>query len=446
MADPAEQSVIFQIALLIVLTLINGFFSAAEMSLVSLSRAKVEQKASEGSKSYQNLIKILDKPSNFLSTVQVAITLIQILVGSSLSDSLAEKLVPLFGSNLKIVAQIVVLAILTYVSIVLGELYPKRIAQNMKEKVALFVARPIQVIGFILRPFVWLLASSVNVLSRITPMKFDDEQDAMSRDEIEYILSQNEEALDDDERDMLQGIFSLDGMLAREIMVPRTDVFMIDIEDDTQENISEILSESYSRIPVYEDDKDRIIGILHTKSLLKAGFDQGFEKLDLRQILQEPLFLPETIDVDDLLFQLKKTHNQMAVLLNEYGGFEGVVTLEDLLEEIVGEIEDETDIVSKEFAKIGDHLWVVQGRVTLNDFNEKFGTHLESDDVDTIAGLYLDELGSIPSKGEQITVNYDDEENDEHLTITSLEIEDKRILKVRIEFLPKTGKKAEKSE
>jgi putative hemolysin len=214
---------------------------------------------------------------------------------------------------------------------------------------------------------------------------------------------------------------------------------MIDIEDDTKENISEILSESYSRIPVYEDDKDKVIGILHTKSLLKAGFDQGFENLDLRQTLQEPLFLPETIDVDDLLFQLKKTHNQMAVLLNEYGGFEGVVTLEDLLEEIVGEIEDETDIVSKEFAKIGDHLWVVQGRVTLNDFNEKFGTHLESDDVDTIAGLYLDELGSIPSKGQQITVEYDDDENDEHMTITSLEIEDKRILKVRIEFLPKTG-------
>ncbi|GAB2024001.1 hemolysin family protein [Lactovum odontotermitis] len=446
MADPAEQSVLFQVVLLIVLTVINGFFSAAEMSLVSLSRAKVEQKASEGSKSYQNLIKILDKPSNFLSTIQVAITLIQILIGSSLSDSLTEKLVPLVGPHFKIVAQILVLAVLTYVSIVLGELYPKRIAQNMKERMALFVAKPIQVIGFILRPFVWLLASSVNLLSRITPMKFDDAEDTMSRDEIEYILSQNEEALDDEERDMLQGVFSLDGMVAREIMVPRTDAFMIDIEDDTQENIAEILSESYSRVPVYEDDKDKVIGILHTKRLLKVGFDQGFENLDLRQVLQEPLFLPETIDVDNLLFQLKRTHNQMAVLLNEYGGFEGIVTLEDLLEEIVGEIEDESDIASRDFAKIGDNLWVVQGRVTLNDFNEEFGTHLESDDVDTIAGFYLDKLGSIPSKGEQITVRVDDEENDEHLTITSLEIEDKRIVKVRVEFLPKTENEDEKAD
>jgi putative hemolysin len=434
-SDPASSSIYFQIVLLVVLTIINGFFSASEMALVSVSRAKVEQRASEGSKAYQNLLKVIDQPSNFLSTIQVGITLIQILLGSSLSESLTAKLAPFFGNGLKIVAQIIVLAILTYVSIVFGELYPKRIAQNLKEKMAVRIAKPVQFIGFILRPFVWLLASSVNLLSRITPMKFDDSEDAMSRDEIEYILDKNEEVFDDEERDMLHGVFSLDGMVAREVMVPRTDAFMVDQEDDTLENIKAILEESYSRVPLYDDDKDKIIGIIHTKRLLKAGFEKGFENVNLCEIAQEPLFVPETINVDDLLKQLRNTHNQMAILLNEYAGVEGLVTLEALLEEIVGEIEDESDIASKDFAKIGEDLWVVQGRVTLNDFNEEFDTHLDSDDVDTIAGFYLDKLGSIPSKGEQITIKYDDEENDEHLTITSLEIDGKRLVKVRVHFL-----------
>jgi putative hemolysin len=229
-------------------------------------------------------------------------------------------------------------------------------------------------------------------------------------------------------------------------MVPRTDAFMVDLEDDTLENIKSILDESYSRVPLYDDDKDKIIGIIHTKRLLKMGFEKGFENVDLREIAQEALFVPETINVDDLLKQLRNTHNQMAILLNEYAGVEGIVTLEDLLEEIVGEIEDESDVAIKDFARIGDELWVIQGRVTLNDFNEEFGTHLSSDDVDTIAGFYLDKLGSIPSKGEQITVKYDDDENDEHLTITSLEIEDKRIVKVRVQFLTEKEIDDEKTE
>ncbi|MFV0556927.1 MAG: hemolysin family protein [Lactovum sp.] len=435
MPDPASQSIFVQVILLIIFTVINAFFSAAEMSLVSLSRAKVEQKASEGSKAHKNLIKVLDEPANFLSTVQVGITLIQILLGTALSDSLTEKLIPILGEDLKIVAQILVLAILTYISIVFGELYPKRIAQNLKEKLALIVVRPIQVIGFIARPFVWLLASSTNFLSRITPMTFDDNSETMSRDEIEYILHRNEESLDDEEFDMLHGVFSLDGMVAREIMVPRVDAFMVDIEDNTQENIKKILSESFSRVPLYEDDKDKIIGIIHTKSLLQSAFQKGFENLDLRELAQDALFVPETIYVDDLLRQLKLTHNQMAILLNEYSGVEGIVTLEDLLEEIVGDIEDETDIVNKELSQIGENLWVIQGRMTLNDFNAEFSTHLWSEGVDTVAGLYLDKLGYIPSKGDQITIQIDDEDNDEHLTITSLEISDKRIVKVRVEFL-----------
>lgn len=426
---------IIQILLLIFFTILNAFFSASEMALVSLSRSKVEQKASEGNKRYQNLIKILDQPTQFLSTIQVGITFLTIIVGASFTESFAAQLTPVFGEQYKALVQILVLIVLTYITIVFGELYPKRVGQNLKDKMAVVVARPIQILGVIFRPFVWLLASSTNLLSKITPMKFDDADDNMTRDEIEYILNANDQALDEEERDMLAGVFSLDNLVAREIMVPRTDAYMVDIEDDVQENIQGMLNQSYSRVPVYEDDKDKIIGIVHTKNLLVEAYEKGFDKIDLREIMQEPLFVPETINVDDLLRELKITHNQMAILLNEYGGVEGIVTLEDLLEEIVGEIEDESDIAQKEFVKLEDNMYVVQGRMTLNDFNEEFGTQLISDDVDTIAGYFLDHLNSIPEKGEQLTVEINDEETGVHLTVTSLEVENMRVVKLRVEFI-----------
>lgn len=432
--DPESVSILLQILLLIFLTALNAFFSASEMAMVSLSRTKVEQKASEGDKKYINLVNILNQPSNFLSTIQIGITLINILAGASLADALSSRLAPLLGGTAlaKTLAQIIVLAVLTYVSLVFGELYPKRIAQNLKEKLALRVAPPIQFLGKVMKPFVWLLASSTNVLSRLTPMKFDDLDEGMTRDEIEYLLNTNDEALDANEREMITGVFSLDELVAREIMVPRTDAFMIDINDDSRENITAILSETYSRVPVYDDDKDNILGILHVKKLLRYSFDHGFDDIDLREILQEPLFVPETIFVDDLMRQMRKTQNQMAVLLNEYGGVEGVVTLEDLLEEIVGEIDDETDIAEEEVFKIGENLYVVQGKMTLNDFNEEFDTHLESNDVDTIAGYFLATTGKIPAKGQQIVCKVDNDED--HFSLTSLEVSGKRVVKLRVEF------------
>lgn len=432
--DPESVSILLQILLLIFLTALNAFFSASEMAMVSLSRTKVEQKASEGDKKYINLVNILNQPSNFLSTIQIGITLINILAGASLAEALSSRLAPLLGGTAlaKTLAQIIVLAVLTYVSLVFGELYPKRIAQNLKEKLALRVAPPIQFLGKVMKPFVWLLASSTNVLSRLTPMKFDDLDEGMTRDEIEYLLNTNDEALDANEREMITGVFSLDELVAREIMVPRTDAFMIDINDDSRENITAILNETYSRVPVYDDDKDNILGILHVKKLLRYSFDHGFDNIDLREILQEPLFVPETIFVDDLMRQMRKTQNQMAVLLNEYGGVEGVVTLEDLLEEIVGEIDDETDIAEEEVFKIGENLYVVQGKMTLNDFNEEFDTHLESNDVDTIAGYFLATTGKIPAKGQQIVCKVDNDED--HFSLTSLEVSGKRVVKLRVEF------------
>jgi putative hemolysin len=432
--DPESQSLLLQIVLLVVLTIINALFSGAEMALVSTSRARVEQRAAEGNKKYQQLLAIINQPSHFLSTIQIGITLINILAGASLADNLALRLAPILGGTptAKTIASILILAILTYISIVFGELYPKRIAQNLKEKYALAAVIPLNLIGMVVRPFVWLLATSTNVLSKLTPMTFDDNAEDMTRDEIEYLLHTDNNVLDKNERDMLAGVFSLDELMAREIMVPRTDAFMIDANDEVHENITAILAQNYSRIPVYDDDKDKIIGVLHTKTLLRNGYEKGFDKLDLRTIMQEPLFVPETIFVDDLLRELKKTQNQMAILLNEYGGVEGIVTLEDLLEEIVGEIEDESDIAEKDIFQIADNLYVVKGGLTLNDFNEYFETHLESDDVDTIAGYFMAGIGAIPGEKEQI--DYDVVNEKDNLTLTSLEVEGTRLVKLRVTF------------
>lgn len=432
--DPESTSIILQILLLVFLTALNAFFSASEMALVSLSRSRVEQKASEGDEQYQYLLSVIDNPTHFLSTVQVGITFLNIVAGASLADTLAAQLAPLFGdtSFAQTLSKIIILVILTFFTIVFGELFPKRIAQALKEKAALKMVRPLMAIGVVLKPFIWLLTITINGLARIFPIKFDSSDDDMTRDEIEYLVHTDETALDDSEREMITGVFSLDELVAREIMVPRTDAFMIDINDDPHENIEKMLSESYSRVPVYDDDKDNILGIIHTKRILARGFADGFDNIDFREMLQEPLFVPETVFVDDLMLQMRNTQNQMAILLNEYGGVEGIVTLEDLIEEIVGEIEDETDIAEAEVHKIGENMYVVQGKMTINDFNDEFGTHLVNKDVDTMAGFFLSETGQIPEKGQQVMCKIDNLED--HFSLTSLEVDGNRILKLRVEF------------
>ncbi|MEY8443454.1 hemolysin family protein [Lactococcus ileimucosae] len=432
--DPESSSVILQILLLVFLTALNAFFSASEMALVSLSRSRVEQKASEGDSKYQYLLRVVDNPTHFLSTIQVGITFLNIFAGASLADTLAAQLAPLFGdtSFAQTLSKIIILVILTFFTIVFGELFPKRIAQALKEKAALKMVRPLMSIGVVLKPFIWLLTITINGLARVFPIKFDSSDDDMTRDEIEYLVHTDETALDDSEREMITGVFSLDELVAREIMVPRTDAFMIDINDEPRENIEKMLSESYSRVPVYDDDKDNILGIIHTKRLLARGFADGFDNINFREMLQEPLFVPETVFVDDLMLQMRNTQNQMAILLNEYGGVEGIVTLEDLIEEIVGEIEDETDVAETDVYKIGENMYVVQGKMTINDFNDEFGTHLVNNDVDTMAGFFLSETGQIPEKGQQVMCEIDNDED--HFSLTSLEVDGNRVLKLRVEF------------
>ncbi|HFU4205342.1 TPA: hemolysin family protein [Streptococcus suis] len=432
MEDPGSQTIHLQLLLLLLLTLLNAFFSASEMALVSLNRSRVEQKAAEGEKKYIRLLQVLENPNNFLSTIQVGITFISILSGASLANDLGAVFANWMGNSTtaQTAGYWLALAMLTFVSIVLGELYPKRIAMNMKENLAVVTAPVIIFLGKIVSPFVWLLSAATNLISRITPMNFDDADEQMTRDEIEYILTKSEQTLDAEEIEMLQGVFSLDELMAREVMVPRTDAFMVDIEDDTDTIMAAILKQNFSRIPVYDGDKDNIIGLIHTKKILSAAFSNGFDNLNIRRIMQEPLFVPETIFVDDLLKSLRNTQNQMAILLDEYGGVAGLVTLEDLLEEIVGEIDDETDKTEIFVREIAENTYIVQGNMTLNDFNEHFDTELESDDVDTIAGYYLTGVGTIPSQEEKVTFEVDSK--DHHLVFINDKVKNGRVTKLKM--------------
>lgn len=436
MEDPGSQTIYLQLLILFLLTLFNAFFSASEMALVSLNRSRVEQKAADGEKKYIRLLLVLENPNNFLSTIQVGITFISILSGASLANDLGAVFSKWMGNSTtaQTAGYWLALAMLTFVSIVLGELYPKRIAMNMKENLAVVTAPVIIFLGKIVSPFVWLLSAATNLISRITPMNFDDADEQMTRDEIEYILTKSEKTLDAEEIEMLQGVFSLDELMAREVMVPRTDAFMVDIEDDTATIMAAILKQNFSRIPVYDGDKDNIIGLIHTKKILSEAFSNGFDNLNIRRIMQEPLFVPETIFVDDLLTSLRNTQNQMAILLDEYGGVAGLVTLEDLLEEIVGEIDDETDKTEIFVREIADNTYIVQGNMTLNDFNEHFEMELESDNVDTIAGYYLTGVGTIPSQDEKVSFEVDSK--DHHLVLINDKVKNGRVTKLKLLITP----------
>ena len=444
MEDPGSQTIYLQLSILFLLTLFNAFFSASEMALVSLNRSRVEQKAAEGEKKFVRLLSVLENPNNFLSTIQVGITFISILSGASLANDLGAVFAKWMGNSAtaQTAGYWLALAMLTYVSIVLGELYPKRIAMNMKENLAVVTAPVIIFLGKIVSPFVWLLSATTNLISRITPMNFDDADEQMTRDEIEYILTKSEQTLDAEEIEMLQGIFNLDEMMAREVMVPRTDAFMVNIEDDINVIMTEILRQNFSRIPVYEGDKDNIIGLIHTKKILAESFTNGFDQLNIRRIMQEPLFVPETIFVDDLLKSLRNTQNQMAILLDEYGGVSGIVTLEDLLEEIVGEIDDETDKTEIFVREIAENTFIVQGSMTLNDFNEHFDLDLSSDDVDTIAGFYLTGLGTIPSQDEKEAYELDN--NGFHIVMVNDKVKNGRVTKLKILITPLDDENEEK--
>ncbi|MGO4937458.1 hemolysin family protein [Fundicoccus sp. Sow4_H7] len=405
--DPSGNSLFSQLLVILVLTLINAFFAASEIAFVSVNQQKIQRLAEDGNKKAKRVMELLEDSDDFLATIQVAITLAGFLSSAAAATSFASRLATWFPNfpGVETAAIVVVTLILSYITLVFGELFPKQIAMQMPETIAMQTSGIVNVVQTIFKPFVKLLSASTGLLQRITPIDFSKQEEKYTRDEMKGILnaSRQEGSIDLTEFTMLQGVLSLDSKVAREVMVPRTDTQMVDIEDDYDEILDTILSSPYSRIPLYENDKDNVIGVIHMKNVLKASRQVGFGQINFRELASDPLFVPSTIFVDDLLLEFKREQTHMAILRDEYGGVEGIVTLEDLLEEIVGEIEDESDInTSSDVRKIDDHNYYINGGLPIDKFNTYFDESLHSEEVDTMAGMIIYEIGYVPDDDEVV--------------------------------------------
>ncbi|EAC3565825.1 HlyC/CorC family transporter [Listeria monocytogenes] len=429
--DPESQQIILQLILIVVLTMLNAFFASAEMALVSLNKNRVKSQAETGDKKAVMLAKLVDDPSKFLATIQVGITLAGFFSSASAATSIATRLESVFGGSsfAKELSIIVVTIVLSYITLVFGELYPKRLALQKSEKIARVSVRPIMAVGVVLRPFVKFLSFSTDILVKLTRMEKNTDNEKMTREEMQLLIEtgRRDGVIEVEELQMLRGVFEMDNKYAREVMVPRTDAFMIDAETESEELCDALLSENFSRVPVFTGDQDSVLGILHMKDFFAEARKSGFENIDVKALVKDAYFAQETMFIDDLLKNMQRTRNQMAILMDEYGGVAGIVTVEDLLEEIVGEIDDENDVFSDEVKKIDETTFIVEGRMPLDDFNEMFHVELPSRGVDTVAGFVLTLTGTIPEEDDKVVAEYGT------LRFTVEEMNDARLVSVRVE-------------
>ncbi|EAC9042406.1 HlyC/CorC family transporter [Listeria monocytogenes] len=429
--DPESQQIILQLILIVVLTMLNAFFASAEMALVSLNKNRVKSQAETGDKKAVMLAKLVDDPSKFLATIQVGITLAGFFSSASAATSIATRLESVFGGSsfAKELSIIVVTIVLSYITLVFGELYPKRLALQKSEKIARVSVRPIMAVGVVLRPFVKFLSFSTDILVKLTRMEKNTDNEKMTREEMQLLIEtgRRDGVIEVEELQMLRGVFEMDNKYAREVMVPRTDAFMVDAEIESEELCDALLSENFSRVPVYTGDQDSVLGILHMKDFFAEARKSGFENIDVQALVKDAYFAQETMFIDDLLKNMQRTRNQMAILMDEYGGVAGIVTVEDLLEEIVGEIDDENDVFSDEVKKIDETTFIVEGRMPLDDFNKMFHVELPSRGVDTVAGFVLTLTGTIPEEDDKVVVEYGT------LRFTVEEMNDARLVSVRVE-------------
>lgn len=426
-----------QLLLLVVLIMINGFFAAAEMALISANGVKIQALEANGNKKAKKLLLLMDDPNKFLSVIQVSITLAGFLASASAAINISEE----FGTYIYMlgipygtqIAVVLVTFLLAYIMLVFGELFPKRFAMNHSEKVAIAVVNPIILVSIIAKPFVFLISKSVDLLLIITRQNRGKCPDEFSEDEVMSMLEMGQSSgeLKEEGKKMINAIFAFDDKLAYEIMTPRTDVFSIDINDDISQYMEELLEMRYSRIPVYRDETDNIVGILYLKDIMQQGLYSDINKVDIGPLLKKPLFVPETKNIDSLLLELKSSKNHMAILIDEYGGFSGLVTMEDIIEEIVGEIEDEYDLPAFGIEVLGEDVYLVDGSIDLDDLNDEIGTNLASEDSETLGGFLLELLGEIPeadTRGIEIET--------ETIMFKIVAIKDRRVEKVRLELKP----------
>jgi putative hemolysin len=431
-SEPEPANITSQLILIAVLTLVNAFLASAEMAIVSLNKNRLKMLAEEGNKRAKLLEKLMEEPTKFLSTIQVGITLAGFFSSASaatgISDDLAQYLNSFSIPYSAEISLVLVTIILSFITLVFGELFPKRIALQKSESIAMFSVTPILFISKLAVPFVKLLSASTNLLVRLTGLDREDLEEKVSKEEIKSLVEVGQEhgVINETEKEMINSIFEFDDKLAEEVMTPRTEVYLVNIDIPVKEFLDELLEEKYSRIPVFEGDSDNIIGILYMKDFFIEARKHGFENVDIRNILHPAYFVPERKNIDELFKELQASKQHMAVLIDEYGGFSGIVTIEDLIEEVMGNIDDEYDDDEPDIKKIDNNTFMVNGLLAIDELNDHLHINLDSEDYDTVSGFLVDLIGRIPNDGEEETIEHD------NIVFKIEEVKEKRINKVMI--------------
>lgn len=426
------KQMISRLMILVILIAVNAFFAAAEMAFISLNDAKVEKQAKEGNKKAKQIRKMLKEPTRFLSTIQIGITLAGFLSSAFAADAFAselapilEKLIPLGLATWTNISIILITIILSYFSLVFGELVPKRVALRNPEKMAFKSIGVIRVIYTLTAPFVKFLTWSTNVVSKFFGVTGSDEE-IVTEEEIRMMLDVGEEkgSIEENEKELINNVFEFNDKVASEVMIHRKEIYAIDVKSEISDILADLKEYKYSRIPVYEENIDNIVGMLYIKDLLAYAYMK--KEVKVKKIMREVYFVPENKPINELFRELQKTKHQIAVVLDEYGGTAGLITMEDIIEELVGNIFDEYDEEEPEYEKIDDNTYRISGSVSIFDLRKILDIEdIPEGDYDTLSGYLLELLGRIPEDDEMPEIET------EKVTYKIEDYEEKRILWVK---------------
>lgn len=398
---------ITQIVILVVLILLNAYFAASEIAFISINDTKIEKQVKEGNKKAKQIQKMLKNPSEFLATIQIGITLAGFLSSAFASDAFADilapalyKIFPMISIQVfKGISIVLITIILSFFTLVFGELVPKRLAMKYYEKIAFSSIGVIRFLSIITLPFVKVLSAVTNFISKLFGIS-ENEEEVVTEEEIKMMIDEGEEkgTIQQEEKEMIHNIFEFNDITVSEVMTHRTDVYAIEMDSEINDIIKELDDYKYSRIPVYEETIDNIKGILFVKDLLK--YLHGKKAIKIKNIMREAYFVSENKPINELFKNLQKNKMQMAIVVDEYGGTAGIVTMEDLLEEIVGNIFDEYDDFENDYTKIDDNTFLINGSVSINDLKKILKIDLPEGDYETLSGYLIDLLGRLPKDNE----------------------------------------------
>jgi putative hemolysin len=408
------MDILFNILVTLLLILINGYFSMSEMALIGARRAVLQQQIEEGtwdqSRKAQNAVKLAQDSDRLLATIQIAITLVSFGASAVAATSFSAPIttwlkgfdIPWLSAISTGLAVVAITLVISYISLIIGELVPKRIALSNAERMAMSVAGPIGVFERLAGPLVTFLSASTNAVARIFGIKSTESRQSMSEDEIKYLVTEQETLLDEEKR-MIHEIFDLGDTIALEIMTPRVDMISIEDNASVRQTVDRMRGTGLSRVPVFHEVPDRIVGVAMIKDLLVPLIDDR-ENEPVAGYMRDPVFVPETKDILPLLGELQTSHQQIAIVVDEYGGTAGIITVEDIVEEIVGEISDEYDPDNKYQTQLSENEWLIDGRLPTDDAIELGFPVEEGEDYETIAGWLLDTIDSVPRVGDSFDI------------------------------------------